>query len=202
MGFFSRKNYSSPEDSTFQAFLKQSGLSENSKQAAVLKAMWLKGDKPFIKSYPKGALIEEAKKRWNVDADWDRAFFTRGRWKREPITEQPFRRFFNPGKYPSVQGTKLTPDTTHVREGDPSSLIAELTHGIQTNAPVHVRDSLLSASQAQRDKYGEGVYSTPGTYEHQAHRIMEPIWDKRFEDAYEPSFLEGLLDRVKGWWNK
>ena len=65
-----------------------------------------------------------------------------------------------------------SPDTLGIKKGRLDDLIAEMSHAVQySNVPQSVRDSLSTASRAQRKKYGEAVYGD----EDESGRLFFPV---------------------------
>lgn len=84
-------------------------------------------------------------------------------------------------------------DTVNIRKGNLMDLIAELSHSVQYNKPLSVRDSLdtevihQNARMQDWQKYGEDW-----TVEGDAHRKIEPeLWDMLKEKT--------LMTKIKEW---
>jgi len=179
-------------------YLNSIGLPSSSEKYATILDMWTEGGKPYTKFYPD-------------KSDDFVAHFTMG--KKEPSKRNKAIFKMLGRTIPSK-----TPDTLHVTDYNfPEDILAELAHAIQFNVPQAERDSLDKAHWWQQYVYGKDAYGSTGPYgvtypvgrtretfadriykpgeserdypvEFEAHRIIEPLLKKRWEEAMEKDF--------------
>tara|TARA_R110002020_G_scaffold339197_2_gene554370 strand:- start:141 stop:818 length:678 start_codon:yes stop_codon:yes gene_type:complete len=133
----------------------------------------------FINLYERGNLWEQ----WYASGkpkvtQWSNEEFT----KHKKVFNSPGawfdgkpRAFYNPINHEMV-----------IPHGDVDSYFAELAHAAQYKSEDEDRSLSLwerLKGPFESARYGEGTYSTPGTIEHGAHRVIEPQMKKEYGEA-------------------
>ena len=133
----------------------------------------------FINLYERGNLWEQ----WHASGkpkvtQWSNEEFT----KHKKVFNSPGawfdgkpRAFYNPINHEMV-----------IPHGDVDSYFAELAHAAQYKSEDEDRSLSLwerLKGPFESARYGEGTYSTPGTIEHGAHRVIEPQMKKEYGEA-------------------
>ena len=89
-------------------------------------------------------------------------------------------------------------DTTAITPGNLDELISELSHQMQYGPlKIEQRKSLEKRRRKEKKEYGEDVYDIPNTMEYEAHSVIQPTIQKRFETLLDslsaPISLESLF---------
>ena len=157
------------EDALNFKFKWDKGSYDGSVHEETLDSLWDVAGRPFVKQYPPGELMETWKEKYDRPQTFDRAFMTQGK-KMVPVQ---IREIFHEDKIVTTHETE--PDTLHVRMGDVSDIIAELPHVLQYKKAREngTLDDLNKKSDEERALHGEARYKIKGTFEHEAHEVIE-----------------------------
>ena len=136
------------EDASNFRFKWDKGSYDGSVHEETLDSLWDVAGRPFVKQYPPGGLME----KWREFDDpqtWDRPFASHG----------------GPNE----------PDTINVSIGNVSHTLMELPHIFQYKKAKEngTLDDLNKKSDEERALHGEARYKIKGTFEHEAHEVIE-----------------------------
>ena len=175
------------EDKNYQPHTRKSKLWDDNNQADVLDMIklrneWMKAGSPYI----------------NQDEDIRRAYYTQGL---QPSSEPSIGNTLFPlhsllGSLVTNQPTAI--DTAHVYPGATDDLIAELSHGYDSENTT--RSLFADSWKGHFDNwlYGghDNTYDKPGTTEHTAHQIVEPQIRERLgpNSIWNLGYNEGSLE--------
>lgn len=180
--------------STFDSFLKSSGINPNSSRAKVLKAQQINSGSPYIEEHENmaGYSLKRTDKEF---PDLNKNMSALNRW----IIE-------NAGQYLSPSGmfrhssNPDAPDTLHISKGEPSIFIEEALHAEQyKNLSPAQKDSLQNVNLRELEDLGMmEQYSTPGTVE-SVHATEGPGYHEKYNEA-TTSDLGSFLSWFKNKW--
>ena len=157
------------EDALNFKFKWDKGSYDGSVHEETLDSLWDVAGRPFVKQYPPGELMETWKEKYDRPQTFDRAFMTQGK-KMVPVHDpQTWDRAF------AQHGGPNEPDTINVSIGDVGDIMAELPHIFQYKLAKEngTLDDLNKKSDEERALHGEARYKIKGTFEHEAHEVIE-----------------------------